>query len=181
MTERLFLGIPFPAATAAALSRQLRQRFPRGLPGRPVPPENWHITLRFLGEVEPEARDRLLLALDPEGLGRPFELVLDRLGAFPSDSRARVLWLGSQDRDSPILELAANVEQRVRQAGFPAEERPFSPHVTLARLREPENLRHAIGGGDGPRLTLSVTEIALFRSHLGGPAARYEVVRWLPL
>src|SRR5690606_8317784 len=128
-----------------------------------------------------DARERLLLALDSEGLGRPFELVLDRLGAFPSNSRARVLWLGSGDRQSAIRELAARVERRVRQAGFPPDERPFSPHLTLARLREPENLRHAIGGGEGPRLTLNVTEIALFRSHLGGPAARYEVVRSLPL
>ena len=181
MAERLFVGIPLPESVTERLAGDLQRRFPAGLPGRSVPPANWHLTLRFLGNVDASAAARLRSELGAGGLGRPFELRLDRLGAFPSARRARVVWLGTEQTDGPVFQLAAAVERRARMVGFPPETRAFSPHLTLARLRDPGDLRTMLASIDMPVVNLTVEEIAVFRSHLGGPVPLYEVVESFPL
>src|SRR5690606_558822 len=110
------------------------------LPGRVVPPENWHLTLRFLGATPASAAARVVEELEAAPLGAPFEIRLGALGAFPRPARATVLWMGLRAGEGPLGDLAAAVEVAVRRAGIAPEDRPFSPHLTLARLRSPQDV-----------------------------------------
>ncbi|MDX1690710.1 MAG: RNA 2',3'-cyclic phosphodiesterase [Acidimicrobiia bacterium] len=176
---RLFLAVAPDEETRHRLAHLLGD--PAALPGRPVHPDNWHLTLRFLGDVGPVGRDRLLGTLGDADLGTPFGLSWSGLGAFPNPRRARVLWLGVR-RGAPELEdLAGRVREAVEDAGFDPEERPFSPHLTLSRLRPPEDVRPLVDRFEAPDAAMRVSEVVLFRSNLGGGPARYERVETFAL
>jgi len=138
---RVFAAVVPPAEVVLALSDGLSSL---EIPGKPVPPPNWHVTLRFVGRVDDVTYDRWLGALD-QVKSRPVRIGLNGLGAFPNPPRATVLWAGV---DSPGLEdLAVTIEEATRTAGSPAEERPFRPHLTLARIRPPEDVRALLERG----------------------------------
>ncbi len=102
-----------------------------------VAPENLHLTLKFLGGVEEGKAAQVLAAL--EGLARmgAFYVRYVGLGAFPKPRGARVLWIGVAEGADRLTALAAWVEDHLRPLGFPPEDRPFSPHLTIGRLRTP--------------------------------------------
>jgi 2'-5' RNA ligase len=128
---RLFVGLDLPWQTKQQLAM-----LGGGIPGaRWVPVENYHLTLRFIGEVPPhraEEIDGALAALR----GRGFPLVLTGVGTFAKGGQENALWMGVEK--NPALEaLRAKVETALQRAGCEPERRRFSPHVTLARLKEP--------------------------------------------
>src|SRR5947209_14928511 len=107
----------------------------RALPGvRFVRPEGLHVTLKFLGEVSEERAERTVEAL--RGVrASPFELELRGTGFFPNEKRPRIFWVGLHAHPADALgQLATQVEEACAVVGFPREQRPFQPHVTLARL-----------------------------------------------
>ncbi|HSU15058.1 RNA 2',3'-cyclic phosphodiesterase [Longimicrobium sp.] len=178
---RLFVGIPFPAELREGLEAYLRATFGERMPGRPVPPGNWHLTLRFLGDTDAARHQALvdeLRAIEP---GPAFGLSLAGLGAFPRAARATVLWIGVGDGAAELRVLAAKVEAAAVRAGFAPEPKPYSPHLTLSRIQPSADLRRAIEGAEpfGGRMT--VDGFVLFRSHLGGGPPRYERMLALPL
>ena len=122
-----------------------------------VAPGNLHLTLKFLGAV-PEARI----------LG---------LGAFPSANRPRVVWAGVTDGASETVELARRVDTALAKLGFARDERPFSPHVTLGRVRRPGRdpaLTEALGSATAREFgRMRVPGATLMRSELGPRGARY--------
>jgi 2'-5' RNA ligase len=179
--DRLFLGIPLVPAARDELSDQLRGALPAGLPGRAVPPANWHLTLRFLGATEPGAAEGIRAELSAAALGPSFLLGLRELGAFPRAARATVIWLGASDGADELRRLARTVDDALARAGTPREERPFSAHLTLARLPRPADVRGLLAGGSGIAVRMRVEEAVLFRSHLGNGPPRYEPVLRLPL
>jgi 2'-5' RNA ligase len=128
---RLFIAIELPDDLKTALSR-LRVDVPGA---RWVPPEQLHLTLAFLGEVEEktagELSERLALIHTPQ-----FQLFFSGTGCFPNRRRPRVLWAGLEPNPR-LMRLAAGVHGAVLACGIPQEERPFSPHITLARLKFP--------------------------------------------
>jgi len=140
---------------------------------------NLHLTLKFLGAV-PETRiESIAGALRDAGLaGRPFEARIRGLGAFPSTGRPRVVWAGVTDGASQMTELARRVDIALAALGFAPEERPFSPHVTLGRVRRPERnpaLADALERASGREYgLLQVQSAALMRSQLGPRGARYS-------
>jgi len=117
----------------------MTQMLKRGIEARVswVRPENLHVTLKFLGEVAPQQVEELQLAAEvaSEGIG-PFELELDLLGAFPNPERPRVIWAGSSSPPPEILRLYEGLERELESCGFPPEGRPYTPHVTLGRVKE---------------------------------------------
>lgn len=134
-TGRVFVALVPPTEVALALSDGLE---PLPIPGRRVPPPNWHITLRFVGRVGQVTYDRWLAALD-QIEAEPFKVRLEGLGGFPQSRSATVVWAGVV---APGLDhLAAMVEEATQSAGIAAEERPFRPHLTLARVRPPADVR----------------------------------------
>ncbi|HEX8906635.1 MAG TPA: RNA 2',3'-cyclic phosphodiesterase [Longimicrobiaceae bacterium] len=178
---RLFIGIPFPAELRDGLEAYLRATFGQRMPGRAVPPANWHITLRFLGDTDAERHGTLVEALRAMEPGPPFALSLDRLGAFPRESRATVLWIGAGQGADELRALAARVESVAVAAGFEPEPKSFSPHLTLSRINPPADLRRAIDSAGPFGGMMMVDSVVLFRSHLGGGPPRYERMLVLPL
>lgn len=178
-SDRLFLGVALPEPVRAALLAHLGGA--GELPGRVVPPESWHLTLRFLGDTPPEQRERLTAELAAAPLGPPLQIVFGGLGAFPSPARARVLWLGVEQGREPLRALAHAAEQVARRAGFAAERRPFAPHLTLSRLRSPADVGPLIARLPPASQPMRVEQVVLFRSVLGAGPARYQALRRVPL
>jgi RNA 2',3'-cyclic 3'-phosphodiesterase len=127
---RLFVAIDLPEEvrnTIADIGREL--------PGaRRVPREQLHLTLRFIGEVDDGTFKAVRTAL-AEVKGTSFPLALGGVGHFPPGRHPRVLWVGVAE-SSTLLELQRGVELALTGVGIPPEERRFSPHLTLARLKD---------------------------------------------
>jgi RNA 2',3'-cyclic 3'-phosphodiesterase len=175
LTERLFLGIALSDDVRHGLAAFLDAKA-GPMPGKPVPPPNWHLTLRFLGATEAVARDEVLAHVDDEPLVLPFVLGFAGLGAFARPARATVLWLGVDRGTEELSELAAACEEAARSAGFEPDERPFHPHVTLSRIRPWQDVRPIVEKVPPFPLAQEVDRITMFRSVLGRGGARYEVV-----
>ena len=175
---RLFAALTLPDDIRAGLVR--RQT---GLDGaRWVAPENLHITLRFFGELrEDVARD-----LDGE-LAQvdvpPFEIVLERAGAFGEGDDVSVVWAGVEESE-PLHHLAAACETAARRAGLKPEKRRYKPHVTLAYLKRPDPA--AVGAWIQANNLLKsppieVASFALYSSVLGSEGAKYRIEAEYPL
>ena len=171
---RLFIAIELPAEIKSALS-QLR----RDLPGaRWVAAEKIHLTLAFLGEVEEAQVAQLAAELARIHLP-PFTLALTGPGCFPHRQRPRVLWVGLAPQ--PLLtQLAAAVQGALLVCGFPLEERPFSAHLTLARLKSPVAREVGVFLDQSlpePLPAFAVREFILFESRLNPHGAEHLPLR----
>jgi 2'-5' RNA ligase len=167
---RLFVGLELPWELKQQLSLLVS-----GLPGaRWVPTENYHLTLRFIGEVPPyraEELDAALSALRGKGL----VLSLGGVGTFEKAGRAVALWVGVT-RNPALEHLQTKVETALQRAGMAAEKRRFVPHVSLARLENvpQERLFGWIQAHNLFRATpLTVAHFTLFSSQLGKEASVY--------
>lgn len=126
---RLFTGLEVPAEIGFALSLKRG-----GLMGaRWIDAENYHITLRFIGDVDNKTADEIGDGLDRLSNSLSFDIRLSHLGVFGSD-KPRSLYAGV-DMNEPLSRLQAAQERVLQRLGLPAEGRKFTPHVTLARLR----------------------------------------------
>jgi RNA 2',3'-cyclic 3'-phosphodiesterase len=174
---RLFVAVPVTEPAREQILKLLGRLRSANWPVRWVHDEGLHMTLKFFGEVGPERLDVIAEALrfaaaDAGSLA----LQLSELGAFPSRSRPRVLWVGVDA--PPGLELLQDrIERGCEAIGFPPEGAPFQPHITLGRVREGQRLPP--GGlddhADGfERVPFVGQELVLYESVLttGGP--RYE-------
>jgi 2'-5' RNA ligase len=144
-----------------------------------VAPENLHVTLKFLGEVAPPRLEEVARALAGVAATAPaFPLEVVGLGAFPSVTRARVVWAGLGDGAQPLAALARAVDEALGRLGFEREARPFGGHVTLGRVREPRRapaLARALQ--ESTRYgRFRVTRVTLMRSDLSPKGARYTAV-----
>ena len=167
---RLFVGLELPFALREALG-SLRH----GLPGtRWLPPENYHLTLRFLGETPnhvAEEVDHTLASLR----ARAFALALSGTGVFERNGRPGSLWVGV-DRTPALDHLQNKIERALQRAGLPAERRRFQPHVSLARVDTvaPDRLAAWIAANNLFRTTpVPVECFTLFSSQLGPEQAVY--------
>ncbi|MFV9671935.1 MAG: RNA 2',3'-cyclic phosphodiesterase [Acidimicrobiia bacterium] len=175
MSDRLFLAVALTDEVRHGLAAFLGERVIR-LPGRPTPPDNWHLTLRFLGSTDAPRRDRILEFLDEHLVVEPFTLGFTGLGAFPKPSRATVLWLGTGRGSDELAKVAEICEQAATSVGFEPEDRPFHSHLTLARIRPPVNVEGIVEQVAAFPLKMEVDRVTLYRSHLGRGGARYETV-----
>jgi 2'-5' RNA ligase len=142
-----------------------------------VAAENLHVTLKFLGGVDAARLALVSAALDEAVRDRPaFELVVAGLGAFPTPTRPRVIWAGAAAGAAALGEVAGRVDRALAALGFPPEERAFSPHITLGRVREPrrnERLADLVGRSETFG-TVRVDRVCLMRSDLSPRGARYS-------
>lgn len=151
-----------------------------------VAPENFHLTLKFLGGVD-EARVTAVAGALHEAAAphAAFDIEIVGLGAFPSATRPRVLWAGVRAGHDALAALADAVDGALARLGFPREERAFSPHVTLARVREPRRAPALAGALSAAAAQLFgrvvVREATLMRSQLSPRGARYTPLAAAPL
>ena len=135
---REFLAIPLPETLRSAAVASRGVLAPRASGWRFVLDEGLHLTIRFLGEVDPSRRGALDAAwLDAVGGTGLLALRLRGAGLFPASGRPRILWLGVDDEtaEGSLARLADRLERAARAQGFPPEGRPLAAHVTLARAR----------------------------------------------
>jgi 2'-5' RNA ligase len=192
---RLFTAVELPdevRAAVAAAAAPLLAPFPDA---RRVAPENLHVTVRFLGDVQPQAlpaiRAALAEASSESGAGRARA---QGFGAFPGPSEPRVVWAGIDDPAHAFTALERNVGERIAPLGFPPEDRPYAPHVTVARLGSPRGRpgRGRRAPADRARPFVSppssplgpefpVRELTLFESELTPRGPRYRALDRFPL
>ncbi|MFZ5808772.1 MAG: RNA 2',3'-cyclic phosphodiesterase [Chloroflexota bacterium] len=186
---RAFIAIELPPATQTKLgeiSRRLQKDL-QGAPIRWVKAENIHLTLKFLGEVSLNNLQVLKDILTSEAADTsPFEISIGDLGAFPSSKRARVLWV-SVAAPQELLNLQRSIESQTTRLGYSSEDRPFTPHLTLARVNRsaapPDYNRIAqalqatqIGFVD----VVAVKDIKLFKSDLQPGGSVYTCLHTAP-
>jgi len=146
-----------------------------------APLENVHATLQFLGAVPEERVAEVAAAVAAAASGaRPIALEVRGAGAFPTARRARVVWLGLAGEVAPLAALAAELGRRLGPLGFPPEERPFSPHLTVARARDARGAA-GLGGAlaslaDAEPVPWRLGELVLVESRLSPRGPRYEAV-----
>lgn len=178
---RLFVGVAIGDEVREGLGEYLRATFGERVPGRAVAPAAWHLTLRFLGDTDADRHRRMVDGLRAMAGSPAFDLSFGGLGAFPRGARASVLWVGVEEGARELRTLAAGAEEAARRAGFAAEEKPFSPHLTISRVNPPRDLRNEIAAAPPFGARMRVESLFLFRSHLGGGPARYERMEEFPL
>ena len=154
-----------------------------------VPPENVHITLKFLGNVRLDRMGEVKAAI--EGVSRefaPFCLNLAGLGCFPNPRRPTVVWIGVEGEVKAMVSLARAVEESLAPLGFPPERRPFHAHLTIGRVnrRTSSAERRALGeyiqSAEIPPLgRMQVRAISVMRSDLSPRGARYTRLAAFPL
>lgn len=111
---------------------------------KPVSPANVHVTLKFLGEIyERTVPDIESVIRHAATDVLPFQLRLVDVGVFPNERSPRVVWVEMEGTE-PLIKMAVSLEEGCEPLGFPRERRPFSPHLTLARVRE--GFRPDVGG-----------------------------------
>lgn len=179
---RLFFALELPGEVreaAAAHAARLRGEFPGARASWPRP-ESLHLTLKFLGDVEAARVETLSRAADASAAGlAAFALTVEGAGAFPPRGAARVLWLGVRDDSGRLSTLRQRLEDECAAAGFARESKPFKPHLTLARLRAPQDaaaLSEAHRRADFGPHAFRVSGFVLMRSELGPGGSRYTPV-----
>ena len=135
---RVFIAIEIPLPIRQAISAQTESL--RGALGplvRWVPVENMHLTLKFIGDISPANVEMLEQTLTAETTGNaPFAMQIGGLGSFPTPRRARVIWIGIQ-APAALESLQHGIESAAARFGYEPETRPFSPHLTIGRVRQP--------------------------------------------
>lgn len=149
-------------------------------------PEGMHLTLKFLGNVPEEQIATIGDALQPVAAGcASISISIEGTGGFPNLRRPRVVWAGVGGETEALIELAAGVDAAMAGLGFPPENRPFNPHLTLGRIKEPvqlEPLIELLTAHSADQFgEMTVREIILFQSQLSPKGARYTPLRRLAL
>jgi 2'-5' RNA ligase len=180
---RLFIAVSVPIDLLETLGRAVSD-LKSALPdGRWARVENQHVTLKFLGSSPVVTVAEIESAIgDAAQTHGPAQLRLTHLGSFPSNRKARVLWVGLQDDEGLLSALARDLDERMKSLGYEPEKRAYTPHLTVARWRAPVPVRTPwpdLPANVGAPFTVSTVE--LFRSHLSPKGARYEVLRDFPL
>ena len=176
---RLFLGIELPEPLVEEVGRVQSLLRQSRADVRWVQPSGAHLTLKFLGEVDPGRRSELDEAIAPAvAASAPHRVELVGVGAFPSETQPRVVWVGVEDMVHALQALQSAIEGAVHPLGFRRERRRFTPHVTIGRVRRPSRLRalstairqlrHEPLGG------IDIAEVVLFESKLTPAGARYR-------
>lgn len=165
----------------SALIRELRPFAPAA---RWVRAENLHVTLKFIGEAPPEKLRAIQEALKAVPPGGPIALDFRGLGFFPDERRPRTFWVGLAAKGQ-LERLAGEIEARLEPLGIPREQRPYSPHLTLARLPQSGNNdniravareRSALSFGE-----LVAADFCLFQSELKPSGAQHTLLAAYPL
>lgn len=177
---RLFIAIEIPESTRAAYSALLEEFRDIAPRAKWVRAENLHVTLKFLGETPAEKLSAVQNALAAIRSPEPVQLEFRGLGFFPTEKRPRVFWAG-MEASANLKSLAADIDQAAHRLGFPLEERPFTPHLTLARFDPPgiaPKLLQAIRDHDAQSFgSLTTAELHLIESKLKRTGAEYTTVQ----
>jgi 2'-5' RNA ligase len=187
---RLFIAVELSAEVRRWITDQRNRLEPRMPSGavRWVQPDGIHLTLIFLGETPSGRMDEIRKGMAlATAVFPPFSLAVSDLGCFPNIARPRVVWTGLQPSPD-LMNLQLRLEDELAATGFPREQRAFSPHLTLGRVRdgiavdELRQIGSAVkGSGATEGIHMEVKEVCLFRSILQPSGAEYTRLHTAPL
>lgn len=169
--HRVFFALPCSDGEIDRL-QQWRARHLERFKPRWVPRPNLHLTLAFIGSVS-EAQLQQLVAIGEDIRVPPFPMRLDRLGQW---GHGRFIWLAPTDIPDPLLDLVDELKVRIARQKLPVDERPFKPHVTLARGGRDSGLPEVT-----PDIELHADRLVLYQSETGPQGVRYRPVKTWPL
>lgn len=150
-----------------------------------VKPGNVHATLKFFGEV-PEDKIEKVFGGTKIALGgvRSFKLSLKDLGCFPNLKRPRIIWIGVEKGKEELSEMAKKIEEEMERIGFPRENREFSPHLTIGRIKSPKNierLTELIKNTNFQSQEIEIKEVVMMKSELHPSGAVYTPLKKIAL
>lgn len=184
MALRCFIAVEIPDAMKEAVHEIIAELKKTGADVKWVPAENIHITLKFLGNTE----EGLVEAIK-EGLSKkltayhPFYIKISGIGYFPAKRPPRVIWVGIEE-SGDLLSLYEAVESEVVRLGFIPEERPFSPHLTIGRVKSARRTPQLLEKIEKIRQldfgSLEVKEASLMKSELRPKGAEYHCLAKIP-
>lgn len=182
---RSFLAIEIPAILYPPMEELQRKLKETQADVKWVAPQNIHLTLKFFGAISSEKLAQASQIILPiVAHCQPFSITISGLGSFPSPNRPRVIWLGINKGNREIALLQKEIEEKLLAGGFPAEERAFTPHLTMGRVRSGRNLselqRCLVGNQNWEVGTFETQEIVLFKSDLKPTGAVYTRLRTFP-
>ncbi|MEP6708067.1 MAG: RNA 2',3'-cyclic phosphodiesterase [Pyrinomonadaceae bacterium] len=179
---RVFCAINLPPA----VHERVREHITRLRASAPDARANWnrddklHLTIKFLGDMGPErVADLSLAATHAVSAMKPFTLAAEGCGAFPPHGEPRVLWIGIVDAAGELARLYERLEEQCSARGFKLEQRPFRPHLTIARLRRTQDARRLAAIHrelDFARTEFNVGELLVIRSELDSDGSRYTEI-----
>jgi len=175
---RCFIAISLPDERKAEISGIQERLKTAGADLSWTRQEGMHLTLKFLGEVEEKRIPKIERALDMAVDGvTTFVLSVSGMGIFPDLRRPRVAWIGLKEEGNDLIKLHKGVEEELKKIGFPSEERRFTPHITLGRIRSNRNIEKLLKLIDAEKGIdtggFEVSEIHLIKSELKPSGAVY--------
>lgn len=178
---RAFIAIDFDDAVIQQLA-DLQNRLRRRLPSlRWVRPDQLHLTVKFLGEIDAARVTEIGAELTAVAARRaPFVVRLKSIGCFGTRGSVRVIWVGVKDATGAVQRLAADCDAAMASLGFPPEDRPFSAHLTLARNKNPHLTREIHRAIETEQYTAfgeqTIASITLYQSELDSTGPTYTAV-----
>ncbi len=185
-TIRAFIAIPIPDDIKSEFATAQARLRKAGGDVRWVKPGNAHITLQFLGNTPVVKIELIQSALSRVAAShRTVDIAIAGLGVFPSPKRPRVIWIGIVEGAGALGSLQAALVGEMRNLGFQSEKRPFSPHITLGRVKSGRNLERIRSALNADREfqagSFRATEIHLIRSVLSSEGPTYTTLFSAPL
>lgn len=181
LMPRTFIAFPLTLPNRERLARVRTDLDAEGADIKWVAPENMHLTLRFLGDVDEETAGKITAGL-PQAFSNieSVDVTISGLGAFPSPARPKVIWAGVTDSGNQLADIHGRLQEFLAGLSFPVEERPFAAHITLGRVRR-LGKRHTLGNTlpaytFEPPLRQSLQRIVFYQSTLTPSGPIYSVL-----
>lgn len=154
-----------------------------------VPLENIHLTLKFLGVINETTLKKVINAIEETAQNHAkFKIGLSGAGAFPDTIHPKVIWIGVNEGNNKIKDIACTLEKKIESLGIAREKRPFSCHITLGRTKSSRNIQELIEGLNNlsnnlykENLSFTAEGITIFKSRLSPSGAAYEVLKEITL
>lgn len=183
---RTFIAIGLPQKIIDTLSKLQLGLKDTGADVKWVEPENIHLTMKFLGEIDEGTKEKVVDIIRKVAAQNPaFTAAISTFGAFPKIDYPRVIWAGLGRGDNESKKIAKEIEQELEKIGIPAEDRAFTSHITLGRVRSSKNRSKLVQelkeleSELNPRLAgleFEVNAISLYKSNLSPKGPVYEVL-----
>lgn len=179
----MFAAIDMPATVKSSVSELINllrtHAHDEGLSITWLPPTSIHLTLAFVAKADPSGLNDISSSLEEvAGQFRQFQLVVGGAGAFPSVRQPSSVWLGISGGGGAIGALAKSTRNAFSAIGYPQPERQFTPHLTIARIREPREIGGLVDAAAHVSIPpFLVSEMKLFESRLGGGPPQYRCIR----
>lgn len=182
---RTFIAIELPPEIKESLARIQNQLKTSGADAKWVEPQNIHLTLKFLGEINEQKLAQIVSIIEDISKNKnAFSIRLSSLGAFPKINSPRVIWIGIDKGDNETKDMVESLEEKIARIGIPKEDRPFSSHITIGRLRSSLNRQRLVKvlldlqpNFEKEGKEFLVTKITLFKSTLIPYGPIYEVLK----